>query len=110
MAWQGLLLMSLGLYGESESVCVIVREMSCTHTHCYIRPEYQEEPSPASEVIQEERSEVNLSHVEDQMEDTAPDSEDEAPVFLDLSGLKTGKDLEVWYPLLHYTCICPGWG
>lgn len=74
-----------------------------THTHTYIRPEYQEEPSPASEVIQEERSEVNLSQVEDQMEDTAPDSEDEAPVFLDLSGLKTGKDLEVRYPLLHYT-------
>lgn len=56
---------------------------------------YQDEPDQASEVIEEEASEVNLSQIDDQLEDAQPDSEDEAPVFLDLTGLKTGKDTEV---------------
>lgn len=63
------------------------------------RPFYQEEPSQTNEVIQEERSEVNLSQIEDQLEDAQPDSEDEAPVFLDLSGFKTGKELDVRSPM-----------
>lgn len=56
---------------------------------------YQDEPGPASEVIQEETSEVNLTQIEDQMDDMQGDSEDEAPVFLDLSGFRSGKDPEV---------------
>lgn len=59
------------------------------------RPVYQDEPEPASEVIQEETSEVNLTQVEDQMADVDDaESGDEAPVFLDLSGFKT-RDSEV---------------
>lgn len=56
---------------------------------------YQDEPGLASEVIQEERSEVNLNRIEDEMEEVQADSEDEAPVFLDLSGFRAGKDTEV---------------
>ena len=57
---------------------------------------YQEEAEPASEVIQEETSEVNLTQVEEEMGDMdGADSEDEAPVFLDLSGFKSNKDAEV---------------
>lgn len=56
---------------------------------------YQDEPGLTSEVIQEERSEVNLTQIEDQMEDVQADSEDEAPVFLDLSGFRAGRDPEV---------------
>lgn len=62
-----------------------------------IRPVYQEEPSQTSEVIQEEKSEVNLTQIEDQMEEAQEDSEDEAPVFLDLTGFKSGKDSEVGF-------------
>lgn len=61
---------------------------------------YQDEPGPASEVIQEEASEVNLTQIEDQMEDIHVDSEDEAPVFLDLSAFKSGKDAEVCHIIL----------
>lgn len=51
---------------------------------------------PASEVIQEEMSEVNLMQIEDEMQDVQDDSEDEAPVFLDLTAYKSGrKDAEV---------------
>ena len=60
------------------------------------RPVYQDEPNQTSEVIQEEKSEVNLTQIEDQMEEIHADSEDEAPVFLDLTGFKSGKDSEVW--------------
>ena len=40
-------------------------------------------------------SEVNLTQIEDEMQNVEVDSEDEAPVFLDLSGIKSGKDAEV---------------
>jgi hypothetical protein len=62
---------------------------------CVCRPAYQDDPAPASEVIQEETSEVNLNQIEDLVEDAQPDSEDEAPVFLDLTGYRSGKDAEV---------------
>ncbi len=39
---------------------------------------------------------MNIALVEDQVNEEQPDSEDEGPVFLDLTGLKTGKELEVW--------------
>lgn len=75
-----------------------------------IRPVYQDEPSQTSEVIQEEKSEVNLTQIEDQMEEAQADSEDEAPVFLDLTGFNSGKDSEVW-PVCHMewelsVCVC----
>ena len=38
-------------------------------------------------------SEVSLSQVEDQVDDYS-DGEEEAPVFLDLTGMRPGKDLE----------------
>lgn len=64
--------------------------------HVAYRPQYQDEPTPPSEVVGEEPSEVNLTQIEDQLEDDEPDSEDEAPVFLDLSTLRN-KDSEVMW-------------
>lgn len=58
-----------------------------------VRPAYKEEPNQPSEVIQEEMSEVSLSQVDDQV-DECSDSEEEAPVFLDLTGLRPGRELE----------------
>lgn len=48
-------------------------------------------------------SEVNLTQLEDRMEDVQADSEDEAPVFLDLSGFRAGKDPEVGRALRNLT-------
>lgn len=59
------------------------------------RPKYREEPAPVSEVIAEETSEVDLAQLQDHLEEDLPDSEDEAPVFLDLTALKTDKQAEV---------------
>lgn len=77
-----------------EKVCLSTRH----HVHYMLhvhRPLYQDEPTPTSEVVEEEMSEVSLSHVEDQLEDSQPDSEDEAAVFLDIASLGTAKDVEV---------------
>ena len=49
------------------------------------------------EVIQEEGIELSLSRLEEEMaiEDDGEDSDDDAPVYLDLSEIKQGKDEEV---------------
>ena len=67
--------------------------MCCSMQCGWYRPEYREEPSQPSQVIQEEMSEVSLTQVEDQVDDYT-DSEEEAPVFLDLTGLRPGRELE----------------
>ena len=46
-------------------------------------------------MIQEERSEVSISKLEEEIPDDGGESEEEGPVFLDLSGLKQGRELEV---------------
>lgn len=84
--------------GAGEHVCHLMDGLAVGALQAteftWKRPLYQDEPSLTSEVIQEEVSEVNLTQIEDQMEDAEVDSEDEAPVFLDLSGFKSSKDAE----------------
>ncbi len=96
MGWQGVplkLQISPGR-GVSQSTFLLIavsRYNHCPPCHNF-RPEYREDPSQTSEVIQEEMSEVSLQ-ADDHVEDHS-DSEDEAPVFLDLTGLRPGRELE----------------
>lgn len=64
---------------------------SPTHSPVYLEEEGEEE------VIQEEGVELSLSRLEEEMaiEDDVEDSDDDAPVYLDLSGIKQGRDEEV---------------
>lgn len=56
---------------------------------------YREE-SQDTEVLQEESSELSLSRLEEELaeEDDMDDSDDDGPVYLDLTGIGTGGDAE----------------
>lgn len=65
---------------------------SCIISH---RPVYREDQDIECEVIEEEEAELNIP-AEESIDECQADSEDEDPVFLDISGLKSGKDQEVY--------------
>ena len=82
------------MLGKSELVTLPFPSVSHP-LNISLRPVYQEEESPQSEQIQIEDTEIINVQMEDHTLDEGPDSEEENPVFLDLTNLKTGKELEV---------------
>ncbi len=69
-----------------------------TYRHTYVHaltcsPVYREESQDA-EVVQEESSELSLSRLEEELaeDDENVDSDDDGPVYLDLTGFGTGGD------------------
>ena len=75
----------------------LINWLGCTHPVlcCTCRPEYKDEEGQENEVIQE--SDSALLQLDDELDDDQLDSDDDGPVFLDLTGLKTGKETEVRY-------------